>query len=248
MNEPDVMPLSTQTRELLAQSSSSTIANVLLMRFGLRNSYLLGLFAVRSGLPRMVGPAFTLRFIPAREDIDTMQNYQRDDNPHRRAIEECPAGCVLVIDSGGSTRASSAGDIMVARLSMRGVSGIVTDGGFRDTPSIARIGLPAYQRENAPPATPIGLHPLELNKPIGCAGVAIYPGDIIVGDDEGVVAIPSQLADEVAEAAFAQMQYERYVETQIPRGRALFGLFPGTDESRADYERWVAAGRPSSFP
>jgi regulator of RNase E activity RraA len=247
MIRPPVTVLSERTRELLAECGASTIANVLLQRHGLRGTYLLGLSAVRSGLPRMVGPAYTLRFIPAREDIDTMSNYQRDDNPHRRAIEECPSGHVLVIDAGGSTRSSSAGDIMVARLAQRGVKGIVTDGGFRDTPSIVRIGLPAFQRETAPPATPIALHPLALNEPIGCAGVAIYPGDIIVGDDEGVVAIPSQLAAEVAEAAYEQTQYELFVETQIPRGRPLYGLFPGTTESRADFDRWVAAGRPADF-
>lgn len=247
MIQPPVVSLTERTRDLLAQCGASTIANVLLQRHGLRGSYLLGLSAVRPGLPRMVGPAYTLRFIPSREDIDTMANYQRDDNPHRRAIEECPSGHVLVIDAGGSTRSSSAGDIMVARLAQRGAKGIVTDGGFRDTPSIARIGLPAFQRETAPPATPIALHPLELDGPIGCAGVAVYPGDVIVGDDEGVVAIPSHLAAEVAEAAFEQTQYELFVETQIPRGRPLYGLFPGTTESRADYDRWVAAGRPSDF-
>lgn len=247
MNRPAVVPLSEDTRAMLAQCGASTIANVLLSSHGLRNTYLLGLRTVRPGLPRMVGPAYTLRFIPAREDIDTMANYQRDDNPHRRAIEECPEGSVLVIDSAGSTRASSAGDIMVARLAQRGVRGIVTDGGFRDTPSIVKVGLPAFQRENAPPATPVALHPLSLNEPVGCAGVAVYPGDIIVGDDEGVVVIPSHLADEVAIKAFAQAQYELYVETQIPKGRPLYGLFPGTEASRADYERWAAAGRPQNF-
>lgn len=247
MKHPNAVPLSESTRELLANCAPSTIANVLLMRHGLRNTILRGLSAVRLGLPRMVGPAYTLRFIPAREDIDTMLNYQREDNLHRRAVEECPTDAVLVIDAGGSTRAASAGDIMVARLARRGVRGIVTDGGFRDTPSIAQIDLPAFQRENALPATPLALHPQALDEPVGCAGVAIYPGDILVGDDEGVVAIPSQLADEVAAAAYAQSQYEQYVETQLPRGRSIFDLFPSTEESRAEYERWVAGGRPDNF-
>lgn len=246
MKQPPVVPLTAHTRALLAQCTPSTIANVLLQH-GLRNTYLLGLSVARPGLPRMVGPAYTLRFIPAREDIDTMANYSRSDNPHRRAIEECPAGHVLVIDAGGSTRSSSVGDIMVARLAHRGVCGVVTDGGFRDTPTIVRTGLPAFQRENAPPATPIALHPQALNEPIGCAGVAIYPGDILVGDDEGVVAIPSHLAAEVAEAAYEQMQYELFVETQIRRGLPLYGLFPGSDKSHADCQRWIAAGRPADF-
>jgi regulator of RNase E activity RraA len=247
MNHATRVPLSEATRALLLQTSTSTIANALLSRHGLRNVFLLGLRPVSNSGERMVGEAYTLRFIPSREDIDTMRNYQRDDNPHRRAIEECPSGAVLVIDAGGNLRASSAGDIMVARLQQRGVRGIVTDGGFRDTPSISRIGLPAFQRENAPPATPIALHPLSLNEPVGCAGVAIYPGDVIVGDDEGVVAIPSHLADDVAQAAHAQTLYEQFVETQIPRDRPIFGLFPGTEQSQADFERWVAAGRPNDF-
>lgn len=246
MTRTEIVPLSEETRALLEQCGASTIANILLSSHGLRNCYMVGLNAVRSGLPRMVGPAFTLRFIPSREDIDTMANYQRDDNPHRRAIEECPPGSVLIISSGGTLRASSAGDIMVARLAHRGVKGIVTDGGFRDTPSIGAVGLPAFQRESAPPATPIGLHPESLNDAIGCAGVAVYPGDIVVGDDEGVVVIPSHLAAAVAVKAYAQMEYEKFVETQIPRGRPLFGLFPGTDSSRQEYEQWVAAGRPEN--
>lgn len=246
MNRPERMPLSFAARALLEQVGVSTVANVLLRR-GLRNVWLHGVLPVRSGLPRMVGPAYTLRFIPAREDIDTMANYGRDDNPHRRAIEECPPGAVLVIDAGGSLAAASAGDIMVARLLQRGARGIVTDGGYRDTPSIARIALPAYQRGNAPPATPIALHPLSLDEPVGCAGVAVYPGDVMVGDEEGVVCIPSHLAEAVADEAYAQMQYELYVETQIPRGRPLYGLFPGTPASREEYERWHAAGRPAEF-
>lgn len=247
MNHTPFKALGDGTRQLLMHCGASTIANVLLQKHGLRNCILLGISTIKPGLPRMVGPAFTLRFIPAREDIDTMANYAREDNPHRRAIEECPAGYVLVIDSGGSTRSSSAGDIMVARLAKRGVKGIVTDGGFRDTPSIERIGLPAFQRQTAPPATPIALHPLELNAPVGCAGVAVYPGDIVVGDDEGVVVIPSHLADEVAKAAYEQTEYERFVETQIPRNRPLYGLFPGTPASRLEYDRWVEAGRPADF-
>jgi regulator of RNase E activity RraA len=121
---------------------------------------------------------------------------------------------------------------------------VITDGGYRDTPSIRRVGQPAFQRQSAPPATPIMLHPADLNVPIGCAGVAIYPGDIIVGDEEGVVAIPSHLADVVAEEGEAAIQYEEFVELQITSGRPIFGLFPATDGSRREYEAWVAAGRP----
>jgi len=245
MHSPDVAPQDTLAQ--LAQCSTSTIANVLLSNHGLRNTFLLGVSTVRRGLPRMVGAAYTLRFIPAREDVDTLDNYARDDNLHRRAIEECPSGHVLVIDCGACLRSASAGDIMVARLAQRGVRGIVTDGGLRDTPAIERIGLPAFQRQNAPPATPIALHPQALNEPVGCAGVAIYPGDVMVGDDEGVVAIPAHLAVDVAQRSMAQMQYEQFVETQIARGRPLYGLFPASPQSREDYARWQAAGCPADF-
>ena len=237
------LQLSEQTRARLAGVATSTLANCLLRR-GLRNVLMLGVGPVDAAQARMVGPAYTLRFMPAREDIDTMANYALDTNLHRRAIEECPAGAVLVMDAHGCLKASSAGDLMAARLKARGAVGMVTDGGYRDTPNIRRVGLPAFQRESAPPATPIALHPVELNGPMGCAGVAVYPGDIVVGDAEGVVVIPAHLADEVAAEAEDVDAYELFAELQITAGRSLFGLFPATDASRQEYQAWLQAGRP----
>ena len=231
------------TRAMLARSGIAAISNALLRR-GLRNVCLTGLLPLAADQPAMVGPAYTLRFIPAREDIDTMAAYARSDNLHRRAIEECPAGCVLVIDARGETRVSSAGDMMAARLVARGAAGLVTDGGFRDVPGIRNTGLPAYQRMAATAATPIALHPLDLNGPIGCAGVAVYPGDMMVGDASGVVSIPSHLADEIAREAHEAALYEEFAEMQLARGRSLFGLFPATPESQTEYRAWLAAGRP----
>ena len=238
------MSLSLQTRDRLAGVATANIANALLQR-GLRNTYLLGVQPIAADQPRLVGPAFTLRFIPAREDLDSMRSYGSAANLHRRAIEECPSGAVLVIDSHGVATAASAGDLMAARLKVRGVAGLVTDGGFRDTPAMRKVGLPAYQVRPAPPATPIALHPAELNVAIGCAGVAVYPGDIVVGDAEGVVVIPQHLADEVAADALAAVEYEDFAERHIARGRTLFGLFPASVESRIEYQAWVAAGRPA---
>jgi len=234
--EPDV-------RAMLARAGIAAIANVLLRR-GLRNVCLSGLSPVSAEQAPMIGPAYTLRFIPAREDIDSIATYARSDNLHRRAIEECPAGSVLVMDARGETRVSSAGDMMAARLVARGAAGLVTDGGFRDVQGIRQTGLPAYQRAPATAATPIALHPAELNVPIGCAGVGIYPGDIIVGDASGVVAIPAHMADEVAREAYRAAQYEEFVEREIARGRSLLGLFPATPESESEYRVWLAAGRP----
>lgn len=236
-------PLSEATRNKLARSGASNISNCLLKR-GLRNTFLLGLQPLHPAQPVLVGPAFTLRFIPAREDLDSLALYQSEDNLHRRAIEECPADAVLVMATGGDTRVGCMGDMMALRLRVRGVAGVITDGGFRDSPGIRATGLPCFQRQSSGPATPITLHPVEFNTPIGCAGVAIYPGDIIVGDAEGVVCIPRHLASEVAEEAFAAVQYEEFVAEHLKLGRSIFGLFPATPDSKAEYERWEAAGRP----
>lgn len=242
----DLFTLDETTREYLAASGTATIANMLLKR-GFRNVYLLGLKPLSDNQRPMVGPASTLRFIPAREDLDNMTNYARSDNVHRRAIEECPAGAVLVIDAMGSLKASSAGDMMAERLNAKGAAGIVTDGGFRDTPGIKGTGLPAYQQASSPPATVIALHPVELNAPIGCAGVAIYPGDIIVGDAEGVVAIPREHAEEVAREAYEATQYEDYAQQRIKNGESIFGIFPATEESLREYQQWrQTSSDPSS--
>ena len=231
------------TRKRLKYSGSAIVTNILL-KHGLRNAYMLGLRPLRTDQQTMVGPAYTLRFIPNREDIDTVDSYSSNDNVHRRAIEECPTGSVLVIDAMGSLSASSAGDNMVARLKMRGVEGIVTDGGFRDTEAMADIALPAFQQAPAPPATNIGLHPIDLDVPINCAGVAVYPGDILVGDADGVVVIPAHLADDVAEEAFEATQYEIFVQHRISQGASILGLFPATEQSLLEYEAWKKAENP----
>lgn len=236
-------PLSDETYDRLMQVGTANVANALLKR-GFRNVYLLGVQPIAANQRQLVGRAYTLRFMPAREDVDSMANYAQDSNLHRRAIEECPPGAVLVIDAFGNTQAAAMGDMMAARLKVRGVAGVVTDGGYRDAPAIRQVGLPCYQQRNAPPATPIALHPIELNGPVGCAGVAIYPGDVIVGDGDGVVAIPATLADEVAVEAFNAVEYEDYAARRIALGHAIYGLFPATPESRLEYEQWVAAGRP----
>lgn len=240
---PAVAPLSEETRARLAKCGAATLANALLKR-GFRNTFLLGMRAVAPGQPPLIGPAWTLRFIPAREDMDSMALYARDDSLHRRAIEECDPGAVLVLATGGDARASSMGDMMALRLKTRGVAGAITDGGFRDAPGIRDTGLPCFHVQESGPATPIWLHPVEFNTPVGCAGVAIYPGDIIVGNDEGVVAIPRHLVDEIAEECVGVADFEVFVAREIRRGRSLFGLFPATPESRAQYEAWVAQGRP----
>ncbi|MFC0582910.1 ribonuclease activity regulator RraA [Micrococcoides hystricis] len=232
-----------EIREKLEKVGTANVANVLLKR-GFKNVMMHGILPLSEDQEQLVGPAYTLRFIPAREDLDSMANYAKSENKHRRAIEECPEGSVLVIDAFGNLEASSMGDMMATRLRYRGVAGVVTDGGYRDSVSIKTTGLPCFQKRNAPPATPIKLHPLELNEPIGCGGVAVYPGDIIVGDSDGVVVIPQHLVEEVAAEAYHAVQFEEFVEMKIKAGRSIMGLFPETPESRQEYDAWVAAGRP----
>jgi regulator of RNase E activity RraA len=246
MNETEttkLLTLSEQIRERLGRCGAANLSNALLKR-GLRNCFMLGLNPLASEQHTLIGPAFTVRFIPAREDIDSMAIYSSNDSLHRRAIEECPPGSVLVMAVGGDARASCLGDMMALRLSMRGVAGVVTDGGYRDTPGVRATELPCFQRQSSGPATPIALHPVEFNAAIGCAGVAVYPGDVIVGDGEGVVVIPRHLVEEVAEEAADAAEYEGFVAAQLRRGRSIFGLFPATAESRTEYETWVASGRP----
>ncbi len=230
-------------RAQLARSGSANIANCLLKR-GLRNTMLLGLSPVGADQPVLVGRAWTVRFIPAREDLDTMALYASTESMHRRAIEECPSDAVLVLAPGGEAKASVMGDMMALRLKVRGVAGVLTDGGFRDTPGIRATGLPCFQARNSGPATPIALSPVEFQVPVGVAGVAVFPGDVIVGDAEGVVCVPSHLVEEVAAEAAANADYEVFVAAHIRRGRSIFGLFPATAESRSEYDAWVAAGRP----
>jgi regulator of RNase E activity RraA len=228
------MKLSPDNRERLAQVGVSTLTTCLLRR-GLRNTCLRGVLPVAPALPRLVGEAFTLRFIPAREDIDVLGG---GPGIHQQAFEECPPGHVLVVDTHGETDACTCGDLLVARLQARGAAGIVTDGGFRDTPDIAKLGFPAYHLCPAPAPSFIRLHAVELNQPIGCARVAVYPGDIIVGDQEGVVVIPAHLGNEVAEEAYQMTRYDEFAAEKIREGRGVLGLYPPTDASRAEFAGW----------
>jgi regulator of RNase E activity RraA len=219
--------------DLLRQASTATITTQLLSR-GLRNTYLHGLKPLNAH--RMAGPAFTLRYIPAREDIDTLAVYQDYDHPQRRAIESVPPGHVLVMDCRGQGRAASAGGILATRLLVRGAAGLVTDGTLRDTPEIEKIALPAYAKGPSPLTNLAQHHAVDLQVPVGCAEVAVYPGDVMVGDAEGVVCVPAHLAAEVAEAAVEQEELERFIQREIEGGRPLRGTYPPDAETRARYE------------
>ncbi len=234
------MPLSDASRTKLAAISTATITTVLFKR-GFRNVFISGVGLINPDAPRMVGPAYTMRYIPSREDLDTLSVFEDRSHPQRKGVEECPAGAVFVIDSRRDPKAASAGSILVTRLWKRGCAGIVTDGGFRDTPDIAELPFPAYHAAPSAPTNLIRHHAVDLNVPIGCGDVPVYPGDIIVGDREGVAVIPQHLAEEVAAEAFEQTVFEDFVQEQVEAGRSIFGIYPPSPEAKEEFARWRAA-------
>ena len=190
----------------------------------------------------MVGQAFTLRFIPAREDLNPISVFQDPHHPQRVAVETCPAGRVFVIDSRKDPRAASAGSILVARLMVRGCAGIVTDGGFRDSPEIAGLAIPCYHSRPAAPTSVTRHQAVDVDVPIGCGDAPVWPGDVIVGDREGVVVVPLHLADEIALEAVEMTAYEDFVTEEVLKGRPVIGLYPLTQETaQVDFEAWRRA-------
>lgn len=238
MNNPTSTRLTDANRARLGQVSTATLTTALFKR-GLRNTFMQGPRRINPGGPQMVGEAYTMRYIPAREDIDKLDMFKDPSHPQRKGIEACPPGHVFVIDSRGDARAASAGSILVARLMKRGAAGIVTDGGFRDTPGIADLAMPSYHARPAAPTNLIRHHAVDLDVPIGCGDVAVYPGDIIVGDDEGVVVIPAAIANDVAEEAHEMTVFEDFVMERVQDGQTIVGLYPPTDErTLAAFAEW----------
>lgn len=231
-------PLSKSTREKFQKISTATIATCLYKR-GYRNQYIQNVLPLRPVKESMVGEAFTLRYIPAREDLNPVSVFQDPKHPQRVAVETCPKGAVLVIDSRNNARAASAGSILVTRLMKRGAVGVVTDGGFRDSAEIASLPFPSFhQRPSAP--TNLTLHQaLDINVPIGCGDVAVFPGDIIVGDNDGVMVIPRGIIDDVVEECTKMTLFEDFVIEEVNKGRSILGLYPPTNQQTiADFETW----------
>ncbi|HYZ25548.1 MAG TPA: ribonuclease activity regulator RraA [Geminicoccaceae bacterium] len=229
--------LSEETTRLLELTTTATLTTQLFKR-GFRNTFVQGVRRLTPQARVMVGEAYTLRMIPAREDLDHPSMLADRSYPQRRAIEECPAGAVLAIDCRKDTRGGCLGDILIARLLERGVAGVVTDGAMRDTPQIAPLAIPVYAGGAAAPAS-FGIHhAVDLNQPIACGDVPVFPGDVLVGDAEGVVVIPRHLADEVARDAAEQEQLESWILKEVKAGKGIFGLYPPDDNTRARYHSW----------
>lgn len=234
------MSLSDETREKLMGVSVATLCTALFKK-GLRGQFIHGVHPVGK-TARMVGEAYTLRTIPAREDRNTIEVHKDPNHPQRAAVEACPPGHVMVYDSRQDATGASGGDILVARLMMRGCAGIVTDGGFRDSPEIAEMDFPAYHAQPCPPISLVAHEALDPQVPIACGGAPVFPGDVIVGDGEGVVVIPAHMADEIAEEGFQMTAYEDFVAEKVREGRTIIGLYPATsDEVRAEFDAWRKA-------
>lgn len=230
--------LSDATREKLARVSSATICTALYKR-GLRNQFIQDVHCLNPGLGNMVGPAFTLRYIPSREDLNPVSVFENRAHPQRKAVEECPPGAVFVIDSRKNPRAASAGSILVTRLMKRGVAGVVTDGGFRDAPEIAKLAIPAYHNRPSAPTNLTAHQALDIDVPIGCGDAPVFPGDIVVGDGDGVVIIPAHLAAEIADEAVEMTAFEDFVTEKVMEGRSILGLYPPTDAgTREEFAAW----------
>ena len=235
------MPLKPATRDKLKTVSTATICTALFKR-GFRNQMIQDVHPLDPNKPNMVGEAFTLRYIPAREDLNQITVFQDRGHPQRKAVEECPPGCVFVIDSRKDARAASAGSILVTRLMKRGVAGVVTDGGFRDAAEIAKLGMPSFHHRPSAPTNLTVHQALDINVPIGCGDAPVWPGDVIVGDFDGCVVIPAHIADEIADEAVEMTAFEDFVTEKVGEGRSILGLYPPTEEqSKTDFAAWRKA-------
>ncbi|MGM8930569.1 ribonuclease activity regulator RraA [Salinicola halophyticus] len=230
-------PLSKETYDALMQSSTATITTQLMKR-GLRNAFLEGLSLSSRRQEKMVGVAFTLRCIPAREDIDVLSVFQDYDHPQRKAVESVGPGSVLVIDARGQTRAASLGHILATRIKERGAAGIVTDGTVRDMSGFEELELPTFSAGASPTTNLAKHHVVDMQLPIGCAEVPVYPGDVMVGDRDGVICIPRHLADEVARDCLEQEVLEEFILERVESGKPLRGTYPPDESTLKDYEEW----------
>lgn len=233
------MPLDSKTIEILKGVTTATLTTVLLNK-GLRNIWLRGAKPLGSGQPRIVGPSFTLRFVPAREDLAVPASWASPTST-RAAIECMPAGCVAVADAMGVTDAGIFGDILCERIRVREVSGLVTDGVIRDLAGVLSTNLPVWCQGTAAPASIAGLTFVGWQMPIACGGVAVFPDDVIVADDDGAVVIPAALLDEVVADAVEQEKLEAWIIGQVRSGLPLPGLYPPNAETKARYRAFCAA-------
>lgn len=230
--------LSDETRAKYKRISTASIATQLYKR-GLRNQFIQGVRPVSVKSENMVGQAFTLRYIPAREDRNQLEVFRNPDHPQRVAVETCPKGYILVMDGRGDASAATAGSILVTRLAVRGCAGVVSDGGFRDAQGIGRLDMPSYFAGPSAPTNLTKHEALDIDVPISCGRAPVFPGDVLVGDSDGVMVIPAHLADEIAEVCSGMESYEDFVLEEVLNGASIIGLYPCTkDENQRKFDEW----------
>jgi regulator of RNase E activity RraA len=244
MNNTEVLPLDAAIARALSRVSTATLTTVLLKK-GLRNVWMRGTRPLRADQGPQVGRAFTLRFVPAREDLATPASWASPIST-RAAIEAMPAGVIAVVDAMGVADAGIFGDILCARMRKRDVAALVSDGAIRDLPGVLETGLPVWCQGNAAPPSVAGLTFVGWQQPIGCGGVAVFPNDVIVADADGAVLIPGAMLDEVTAAATEQERLEAWIMQEVQRGAPLPGLYPPDDERKARYEAWKREAKDAS--
>ncbi|WP_266064890.1 ribonuclease activity regulator RraA [Brucella intermedia] len=242
MTNATASSLSAATRDKLSRISAATIATQLFKR-GIRRAFMVGVVPMTEDQKGFVGEAFTMRHIASREDVDTIESLRDPNNLQVVAVETIPPGHVLVIDSRYDTSAASMGDMLVTRLKVRGAAAVITDGAFRDGPVIAELGLPAYARASNANTRVTSFHVADLQTPISCAGVAVYPGDVLVGDREGVIVIPKDMADSIAEDGLEQEEMEAWIQKKILAGAPLPGTYPPPECVKEEYRRLKAESK-----
>jgi regulator of RNase E activity RraA len=228
------MALDPKVISTLSQVTTATITTLLLKK-GLRNVWMRGTRPLNPGQPRLVGQAFTLRFVPAREDLATPESWSKPIST-RAAIEAMPEGCIAVADAMGVTDAGIFGDILCARMKKKGVAALITDGVLRDAAGVKATGLPVWCQGAAAPPSVAGLTFVNWNEPIGCGGVAVFPDDVVVVDDDGAVLIPQAFVDEIVAAAPEQERLESWIMAEVEKGASLPGLYPPNAENKARFE------------
>lgn len=217
--------------------STATLTTAMFKR-GFRNIYMQGVRPLGRYEENMVGAAYTLRYIPAREDLDRVEGFADPEHPQRKAVENAPAGRVMVMDCRGDARVASGGEILMTRLWKRGVAGLVSDGGLRDSRAIGEMPMPVFCAGPAAPLNLVHHHAIDIDVPVACGGVAVYPGDLVVGDADGVVVIPAHLAEEIAAEVVEQEIMEKFLLGRIQGGASLPGTYPPNAETRAAYDAW----------
>jgi len=230
-------PLSEFAKETFLFAGTATICTALFKR-GLYNIFIQGVNRLNNEQVRMVGPAYTLRYIPAREDLDGIEVFKDPLHPQRHGVESVPEGSVLVVDCREDSTVASAGNILATRLQVRGCAGLVSDGGLRDADSMATLDMPVFCAKPSAPTNLTKHHGLDLNVPIGCGKVPVYPGDIMVGDGDGVVVVPAEMAEEIALEVAEMESFEAFVLEKVQQGETIIGLYPANDATMVRFKEW----------